>query len=223
MVALSPQILKPVFHKTPVIPAPLPWVAPPAAPAPAPAAGGGDSGGGSAPAADSPTDDQLLDEATLAGIDYDEGADDAQAIMESDIEKDADLQNFFGKHRRKKHNKLRRHENFNEKDEKGEKGNNIIDDIVTMILDFIRGLKNKQKSGEPLTPEEAKMLAASTLASDNLIKAGMAVNPPGYAEGVGGRGKFASFILSGKGLAIMVGTIGLVVLLIVASSGKKAA
>ena len=60
-----------------------------------------------------------------------------------------------------------------------EKSYNIIDDIVTLILDFIKGLKSKKDAsppGPPLSAAEADILGACTTASNQLLMAGAATD-----------------------------------------------
>lgn len=120
---------------------------------------------------------------------------------------------------------------------------NIIDDIVTIILDFIKGLKSKKEAadkgeGPALTPEEQAILSDSVAASNTLMNAAQDTNPNSYqedqaqAEGptaaeMGGprRPPFMERLFSPLGIGIMIGVVAvtLIVVVIVEEKPKKAA
>lgn len=174
--------------------------------------GGGNGGGAGEDYSDSPSIDATTGEEISEEIPFNAGAETMAEAAEEAGKEDKEFSFLRRRHHRRHHRKGAA--NFDGSTEQispqDEEKYNIIDDIVTIILDFIRGLKQKQKSGEQLTPQEAAILKDSTAASDTLIKAGMAINPPDYSN----RPAFIKMLLSGKGLIILVVVIALIAVLI---------
>lgn len=96
---------------------------------------------------------------------------------------------------------------------------NIVDEaasaIIGAIVDYFKNLKKKKDSGQPLTPDEEKMLAKSEAAQTALVNKAKDMGEEAAAS------KVKDFLFSWKGAVAGAGILGLIVAVIYLAGRAK--